>query len=343
VRAVATVRKSTLSDVARRAGVSATTASYILNGRSAQMRIATTTQDRVLKAAAELHYRPNPSARSLRTSTTRTVGVISDLVAGGSFASQMLTGASAAARMLAHLIVIGESQGDPQLEALLVEEMLDRHVDGIIYATMVTSEVSVPRPLRQQRVVLLNCVDRATHLPAVLPDEYEGGRTAVAELLAGEVPGPVHVVGETSSQGGSLAGPLRVDGIKDALREAGRELAGVLACAWDVEAAFDVVDAFLRDGRRPSGLICLNDRVALGTFQALAEHGLHVPGDVSVVSFDGSELAGWLRPRLTSVAIPYADLGARAVEMLLDTREQGPSVVRVPMPVARGRSVLRAP
>jgi LacI family transcriptional regulator len=61
-----------------------------------------------------------------------------------------------------------------------------------------------------------------------------------------------------------------------------------------------------------------------------------------VVSFDGSELAGWLRPRLTSVTIPYADLGARAVEMLLDTKEQGPSVIRVPMPVARGTSVLRA-
>lgn len=339
---MATVRKSTLSDVARRAGVSATTASYILNGRSAQMRIAPATQDRVLKAAADLHYRPNPSARSLRTSTTRTVGVISDLVAGGSFASQMLTGASAAARMLAHLIVIGESQGDPQLEALLVEEMLDRHVDGIIYATMVTSEVTVPRPLRTQRVMLLNCVDRATQLAAVLPDEYEGGRTAVAELLAGDVDGAVHVVGEVSSQQGSLAGPLRVDGIRDALREAGRELVGVVECPWGVETAFDAVDAFLRAGGRPAGLVCLNDRVALGTFQALAEHDLRVPDDVSVVSFDGSELAGWLRPRLTSVTIPYADLGARAVEMLLDTQQQGPSVVRVPMPVARGTSVLRA-
>jgi LacI family transcriptional regulator len=339
---VATVRKSTLSDVARRAGVSATTASYILNGRSAQMRISPATQDRVLKAAADLSYRPNPSARSLRTSTTRTVGVISDLVAGGSFASQMLTGASAAARMLAHLIVIGESQGDPHLEALLVEEMLDRHVDGIIYATMVTAEVSVPRPLRQQRVVLLNCVDRATDLPAVLPDEYEGGRTAVAELLAGDVPGEIHVVGELAGDEGSLAGPLRRDGITDALRKAGRELAGVLSCPWEVEAAFDAVDAFLEHGGHASGLVCLNDRVALGTFQALAEHGLAVPRDVSVVSFDGSELAGWLRPRLTSVAIPYADLGARAVEMLLDTKHRGPSVVRVPMPVARGKSVLRA-
>lgn len=339
---MATVRKSTLSDVARRAGVSATTASYILNGRSAQMRIAPATQDRVLKAAADLHYRPNPSARSLRTSTTRTVGVISDLVAGGSFASQMLTGASAAARMLAHLIVVGESQGDPQLEALLVEEMLDRHVDGIIYATVATSELTVPRPLRTQRVVLLNCVDRGTQLPAVLPDEYEGGRTAVAELLAGEVDGEVHVVGEVSSDGGSLAGPLRFDGIRDALRKAGREVDGVVECPWGVESAFEAVEAFLRAGGRPGGLICLNDRVALGTYQALAERGLDVPGDVSVVSFDGSELAAWLRPALTSVAIPYADLGARAVEMLLDTKEQGPSVVRVPMPVARGTSVLRA-
>lgn len=332
----------TLSDVARRAGVSRTTASYILNGRASQMRISAQAEERVRRAVEELGYRPNRSAQSLRTSRTHTVGVVSDHVASGAYGNRMLAGAGAAARASGHLLVIGESEGDPELEALLVEEMLDRHVDGIIYATLATSEVSVPRPLRQQRVVLLNCVDRATQLPAVLPDEYEGGRTAVAELLAGEVPGDIHVVGEMSSEGGSLAGPLRLDGIKDALREAGRDLAGVLSCSWDVAPAFEVVDGFLRDGGRAAGLVCLNDRVALGAFQALAEHGLVVPADVSVVSFDGSELAGWLRPRLTSVTIPYADLGARAVEMLLDTREQGPSVVRVPMPVARGTSVLRA-
>ena len=92
------VRRATLSDVAELAGVSATTASYILNGRSDEMRIAVATQERVRRAAVDLNYRPNPSARNLRTATTHTVGVITDLVAGGPFASQMITGASVAAR-----------------------------------------------------------------------------------------------------------------------------------------------------------------------------------------------------------------------------------------------------
>jgi LacI family transcriptional regulator len=333
-------RKPRLSDVARRAGVSTTTASYILNGRSVQMRISQDAQDRVRRAAAELNYRPNPNARNLRNATTRTVGVISDLVAGGQFASEMLTGASAAARSLDHLILVGEHQGDRHLESLLIEEMLDRRVDGIVYARVATSEVAVPEVLRQHNAVLLNCVDRTTSLPAVLPDEYEGGRTAAAALLAGAPDGEVYVVGEMPTPG-SLAGGLRIDGIRDGLRAAGVRLAGLVPCPWSTPDAYEAVDAVLGQGTRPGGLVCLNDRIGLGVYKALADHGLRVGEDVSVVSFDGSDLAGWLRPRLTSVVLPHETLGARAIELLLDGAGRGPAVVRVPMPVAAGESVRR--
>lgn len=329
-------RKPTLSDVAQRAGVSSATASYILNNRSTQMRIAAETQERVRRAAAELSYRPNPHARGLRTASTRTVGMISDLIAGGQFATQLITGASTAAWSLDHVIVVGESGGDPELERLLIEEMLDRRVDGIVYATLVTSEVTVPESLRDQHAVLLNCVDRSAALPAVLPDEYQGGRAAAAELLAGEVTNEVRVVGERPSAG-AIAGRLRLDGLSDGLRSGGAEVAGELACPWEVQPAYEAVDRFLRTGGRPSALVCLNDRIAMGAYQALAEHGLVVPDDVSVVSFDGSDLARWLRPELTSVVLPYADLGSRAVELLLGTG--GTGVQRLPMPVSYGASV----
>ena len=94
--------------------------------------------------------------------------------------------------------------------------------------------------------------------------------------------------------------------------------------------------ALLGRGVRPCALICLNDRIAFGAYQALQEAGLRVPEDVSVVSFDDSDLAGWLRPALTSVALPHAEMGRRAVELLLDDkRPEG--AVTVPMPVhARG-------
>lgn len=328
----------TLSDVAARARVSATTASYILNGRSAEMRISPETERRVRAAVAELGYRPNRSARNLRTSTTKTFGVISDFVASGHYASQMLTGASAAARASGHLLVIGETEGDADVESLLIEEMLDRQVDGIVYVRLVHSEVTVPALLAHRRAVLLNCVDRRSPLPAVLPDERQGGAVAAELLLGAGVADRVYVVGEDPTPR-ALAGPLRLDGVRDGLRQAGRKLGGVIACDWTVEAAFDAVHLWLMGGVQPSALVCLNDRVAMGTYQALAANGLDVPRDTAVLSFDGSELATWLRPAVTSVALPFAELGERAVQLLLDPRPSGGEVVRVQMGVAPGRSL----
>src|ERR1700712_2763670 len=126
-------KKPTLTDVARSAGVSVTTASYILNGRTAEMRISPETERRVQAAIHDLDYRPNWNARTLRRASTQTIGVISDFVASGAFSSQLLTGASAAAREADHLLVIGESMGDRGAERLLIQDMVDRQVDGIIY------------------------------------------------------------------------------------------------------------------------------------------------------------------------------------------------------------------
>ena len=332
-------KKATLTDVARRAGVSVTTASYILNGRSTQMRISAETALRVKTAMQDLDYRPNWSARNLRRSSTQTIGLISDFVASGSFSSQLLTGASAAARECDHLLVIGESMGDRSAEELLIEEMVERQVDGIIYATLAASLVRVPEKLRDVRAVLLNCLDPERDLPAVLPDDRLGGQQAVAHLLASGLTGPVHVVGEDPSPE-ATAGRDRMAGITAALAEAGTSLAGVVACEWGVRPAYDAVDAWLRTGARPTALICLNDRIAMGVYQALAEHGLAVPGDVAVISFDGSEMASWLRPRVTSLGLPFRAMGTLAVETLMSSGRRRPAgIVRLPLALQQGESV----
>ena len=333
--------KAKLSDVATRAGVSATTASYVLTGRSAEMRISETTEQRVRQAVVDLGYRPNRSAQNLRTAKTSTVGVISDFVASGHFSSQMLAGAAEAALQRDHLLVIGETGGDAEVERLLIEEMIDRQVDGIVYVTRTGLEIQVPEKLAGTRTVLLNCFDLASPLPAFVPDEFGGGRTAASVLLDAGVSGDIHVVGETPPD--TFAGPARLAGMNDRLAEVGRSVASVVPCPWAVEAAFEATHTWLSTGARPGGLICLNDRVAMGVYQALAEHGLDVPGDVSVVSFDGSELATWLRPQVISVALPFLELGAQAVHALLDPGEFTPGVVRLPMPLMPGGSVLAFP
>jgi LacI family transcriptional regulator len=335
-------RRVTLLDVAERAGVSTTTASYILNGHSAQMRIAPDTQRRVLATAADLGYRPNRSARTLRTATTTTIGLVSDYLAGGAYASQMLIGAGTAAREADHLLTIGETNGDPAAEALFIEQLIDRQVDGIIYATRTASRVRVPDILRERRTVLLNCVDPTSDLPSVLPDDIAGGAMASRLLMAAGITEAISVVGEDPTPD-ALAGPERLEGIRAALAGAGRELDGVVACEWAVDAAYDAVSRWLASGGLPCALICLNDRVAMGTYQALVERGLSIPGDVAVVSFDGSELATWLRPPVTSLALPFAELGAEAVRTLTAPGDLRPGVQRLPLSVQQGASLPPRP
>ena len=197
-------KRATLTDVARLAGVSVTTASYILNGRTTQMRISDDTAAKVRVAMEQLDYRPNRSAQNLRRSRTQTIGVISDFVASGAFATQMLTGASAAARALDHLLVIGETLGDPAVEELLIRELVDRQVDGIVYLTVAASLVTVPEALRERPTVLLNCRDDDHDLPAVLPDDEAGGRAAAQHLLAAGWVGPSGSWATTSPSGPPL-------------------------------------------------------------------------------------------------------------------------------------------
>lgn len=329
-------RRVMLADVAAEAGVSATTASYILNGRAAQMRIAPETDQRVRAAAARLGYRPNRSARSLRTRRTATIGLISDQIAGEQYGSSMLTGASLAARELDHLVVMGESGGDPDLERLLLEEMRERDVDGVVYATRTARTIRPPDALWGVRAVLLNCEDPDERYASVLPDDEGGGRVAAATLVAAGV-SEVWVVGEDPTPE-ATAGPRRMAGIRAGLADASLGLAGVVACDWSVTEGFDATNRWLAGGGRAGGLVCMNDRIAMGAYQALAEAGLRVPDDVSVVSFDGSALAGWLRPVLTSVELPFTELGALAVRRLLDTDDRG-GTVTVPMVVRHGGSV----
>ncbi len=332
-------RTATLRDVATGAGVSRTTASYILNGRADEMRIAAATVAKVQAVVADLGYRPNRSARSLRTQRTATVGLISDQIAGEQYGSNMLTGASLAARELDHLVVIGESGGDPELERLLIDEMVDRDVDGVVYATRTARTIKLPRGLRDVRSVLLNCEAPRERLASVVPDDEGGGRAAAAVLLAAGVEDIV-VIGEDPTRE-ATAGPRRMDGIRAELADRGLEVAGVVACDWSVPDGFEATRRWLAAGGRAAGLVCMNDRLAMGAYQALAEAGLRVPDDVSVVSFDGSSLADWLRPAATTVELPFAELGALAVRRLLDPEDRGGTVI-VPMAVRHGGSVRPA-
>ncbi|WP_207769221.1 LacI family DNA-binding transcriptional regulator [Nocardioides currus] len=320
-------RRVRLRDVADRAGVSPTTASFVLGGRD--MRISEETRQRVLRTARELDYRPNLMARSLRTQETRTIGLVADTIATGHYGGELIRGALTAALRHGYRLLVCESEGDPALEATLVEDLVGRQVNGLVLATTSHDRVTAPRNTAGLPVVLLNCRSDAD-LPSIVPDEEEGGRAAATLLVEAGHRDRIWMVGETPER--SLPGSGRRRGVVACLAEVGVEVEREISCPWWPEGAFDELSSVLADGHRPGAIICLNDRIALGVTQALAAAGLVVPTDVSLVSFDDSELAAWLRPSLTSIALPEREMGRLAIESLLSP-EPTPALQQVHMPV----------
>lgn len=333
-------KRVTLADVARRAGMSSAAASMILNGRP-DTRLSQEAHERVNAAAAELGYRPNLAARGLRTDKTQTIGFISDLVATTRFASGLIKGALEAAEHANHVLLVAETGGDPRREADAIAALVDRQVDGIVFATMRARELFIPDLPESTRVVLLNATN-AKFATSVLPDEEAGGRAAVDLLTsAGHADGIV-LLGQNDESERELFRSTtvarRVAGIRDAMRARGLDfLVEESIWLWEPQhgytATLDVLDRF----PEVRALVCLNDRLAFGAYQALADRGLRVPEDVSIVSFDNDELAAYLRPGLTTVALPHEEMGARAIELLL--AESGPGETLVEMPVIERASI----
>ena len=192
------IPRVTLMDVAQRAGVSRTTASFVTTGRN-DMRISADAQERVLRAARELNYRPSLLARSLRTNRSQTIGMLSDGVAADAFAGEMIRGSLTSALLHEHLLFVAETAGDPALEKRLVHNMLDRGVGGFVLASMYTKKVRVSAGLRAHPLVLVNCLTRARTVPTVIPDEREAGRAAARVLLRHGHTDGIVLVGETPS------------------------------------------------------------------------------------------------------------------------------------------------
>jgi LacI family transcriptional regulator len=342
----------TLADVARAAGVSKTAASFVLSGRGAEMRISPEAEARVRQAAQETGYRPNILSRSLRTGMSRTIGFVSDTVATTPFAGHLIWGALDAARDRDHLLIIGETEGDPDLEQQMIEAMHDRGVDGIVFASMYTRELELPPGLTAGPAVLLNAVPSGeTQIPCIVPDEFGAGRAAVSTLLAAGHGDRIALVGAAppdQTPAGSLAAIQRLEGILQALGEAGFDVLDAVPCPdWQPDLGYAAANRLIERGELPTALICFNDRLSLGAYQAIAEHGLRVPDDVSVVSFDDDVLATWLRPQLTTIALPHYELGRAAIDALVDTLQpsaataQVPAVKRITMPVRERSSVRR--
>jgi LacI family transcriptional regulator len=329
----------TLADVAERAGVSKTAVSLILNDRPGS-RLSEEVAIRVRAAAAELNYRPNPAARSLRLGKTQIVGFISDDVTITGYASAMIRGALDVAQHHDHTVLIAETGSDPERRNQAVEAILDRRPDGLVFGLMGAKEIDVP-DTNGVPIVMLNGASSAKH-PSVVPAEFEAG-AKIAELLVQSGHRRIGIVGYPPpglfDHRISLTVGERLAGIQAVLdREEIPVAAKVEHQFWEPRHGYQAAQQILDTQSEITALICMNDRLSFGAYQAIQEHGLKVPDDISIASFDDDELATYLRPQLTTARIPYEEMGRQAMEMVL-THSSGHLHRLLPMPLQIRNSV----
>lgn len=306
-------RAVTMKDVAHRAGVSRTAVSLVLNDRH-DVTLAAETRQRVLGAAAELGYRPNAGARALAQQRSDWYGLVTEIVTAP-FAVDVIKGAQDRAMADGKFLLISSTESDAASETAVIERLLEQRVEGLIYATTWHRGVTVPEIAKEVPTVLVNCFDIEGRLPAVVPDERTGGYRATARLLsAGH-----RRIGFINLDPGIPAAIGRREGYLAALHDAGIDPDEALEAAGDATAdsGFDAAGALLDLRVPPTAIFCANDRMAMGAYDAIKERGLRIPHDVAVIGFDNQELiASYLRPSLTTVALPFEQMGATGVALL---------------------------
>ncbi len=307
---------ATLRDVARLAGVHPGTVSRALNPQTRGL-VNERTARRVLEAAEELGYRPNPIARGLRTNRSNTIGVLVPDLMNPLFAA-VVRGIEDGLREGGYTPLIANTDNDSDRERVAYEAMSARQVDGFIAATArrdhwLLAEQADP----DAKVVLVNRRVDSDALPAVTGDDHEGIRLAV-EHLAGL--GHRRIAHLSGSQV-LYTGWSRHRGFVDAMAGLGLELDPelvVFSAAFTEREGARCCGELLLRRRDFTAIVAGNDLLALGCYDALEQAGLRCPEDISVVGYNDMPFADRFTPPLTTVRVPHYELGATAAGLMLE-------------------------
>ena len=323
-------RPPVMADVARLAGVSHQTVSRVLNDHP---NVRAHTRDRVLAAIRELAYRPNAAARTLVTRRTHTLGVISvDTMLYGP--TSMLYGFERAAHDAYFVSIASLPALDRASMLEAVERFVGQGIEGIIViATHDSGVAALAHVPPGVPVVALGCGTHAS-ISSVAVDNEEGAATATRYLLGLGHRTVHHIAGPAAN----LDAQERVAGWRQVLSEAGAPEPEVLAGDWSAASGYEL-GSELAGHHEVTAILCGNDTMALGVLRALAERGLRVPDDVSVVGFDDIPEAGYYPPPLTTVRQDFGEVGKQALSVLVERMsgiaDAGPRVRVSPQLVVR--------
>ncbi|WIX77471.1 LacI family DNA-binding transcriptional regulator [Amycolatopsis carbonis] len=322
----------TIRDVARRAEVSVATVSRALGSPD---RVSEATRDRVLAVVRELGYRPSPAARSLITGKTGAIAiVVPDL--GNPFFTGLLKSVQARARETGHAVLVGDSDEDPATEQELVRT-LAKQADGVLLCSPGIDDATITELDGLTSLALLN--RRVAGIGATVMDSAGGMREVVAHLAA-----LGHRLAYLNGPDSSWSNHERLRGLRPAAAEHGVEIVELGPFAPRYEDGSPAADQALAAG--VTAVLAYNDVMALGVLARLRDRGVDVPGELSVTGFDDLVYAAVSAPPLTTVAMPLAEAGSDAVDLLLAhaaTDPAGRVVTELPTRLVVRATTARAP
>lgn len=332
---------ATIKDVARRAKVSVATVSRLVNGTG---NVSEKSAVRIRAAIAELGFRPNAVGRSLKTASTRSLGVVIPSISNPVFADA-LAGISEETRSAGYSLTLTVTDYDPGNEAGAVGALMGNQVDGLILTVADPVDCASLEMLEQAAVpyVLIYNEPSGTGRPAIGVDNVAAGGEVAHALVALGHRKLGMIAGDFNASDRSRA---RQTGFVREVARAGLEAPVTREVDFvdgDIEST--IGDLYAVDGARPTALFCSNDLLAISVIGALRRCGLNVPGDVSVIGFDGISAGTHLSPALATVVQPSRDMGRVAAQQLLGhlNGQEAPKTVILPHHLRLGESAGQAP
>jgi len=305
-------QKVNIVDIAKKAGVSISTVSRVLNGKAEQFRISEKSQQRIRETAKKLNYVPNQFAANLKSGKSNTIALIIPSLRNPFFAD-IASEINAEVRNRGYITIMGDSDEDMEIENEELQQMRSRNIEGLIIAPSDQNGKSIKKMQDQGLPVI--CIDRYFEnldIPFVSTDNYEGAIMGTKHLIEHGHTNIACIQGVKQS----IPNKLRIKGFKKAMDDAGLKNYIITGDEFSEQNGYKEAKLLLQLKERPTAIFGLSNTIAIGCIKALREENISVPDDISLITFDDHPYLDYLSTPLTCITQPTREICRLAVKHL---------------------------
>lgn len=305
-------QKVSIVDIAKKAGVSITTVSRVLNGKAEEFRISEKSQQKIKETARKLNYVPNQFAASLKSGKSNTIALIIPSLSNPFFAD-IASEINAEVRNRGYITIIGDSDENMDTENEELQQMESRNIEGLVIAPCSQNWKSMKKMYDRGRPIV--CIDRYFEdldIPYVSTDNYEGAVIATRHLIENGHRRIACIQGVEDS----VPNKLRIKGYTEAMLGAGINEYSITGNEFSVENGYKETKLLLQSKKRPTAIFTLSNTIAMGCMKALKEDNISIPEDISIITFDDHPYLDYLATPLTCITQPTREICRIAVKHL---------------------------